>query len=949
LQILSEETLRKTGFNFSLVVLLHQTFDQYAKSLSEAKRNEWAKVQGRFESISFIESPEETLKIIGTAIEHNNLNDKEISNIQTISKKVSSIIDNELNFEGEEEKNRYIELFQECYPLHPISSLILPILCQKIAQNERTLFSYLGSNEKYGFRDSNENIKLIGKDWIYPNEIFEYFIHNQQISSNDPIIYRRWNEVLTAIDRLGDVEFEESNLLKTIGLLNIIGAHGFLKSSLEILRVCSKEEKFEKTLKSLEIKSVIQFRKFSSEYRVWQGSDFDINENLNKEREKIGLFNISERINGRYDLLPLVARKYSIENGTLRYFDICFTDSSNINNLDESSQPRIVLYLSNNEEDNSIFHSFKNNSSKKLDFYALCKNKDILRETVAEVWALENIESSYQELNSDPIAQREFKDRYKHAVKLENDLIDSIIDKPELNEWYWNFGKIDINDKREFQKELSRILNKIYKYSPIFKNELINRDKLSSQSNAARTKLMLAMLHHGDQADLGFEKNPPEKTIYRSVLKETGLHSVDKNNKWFFGINSKNKKNISYVWNRINQFLDNTDEEACSFVQLNKELMSPPYGLKEGIISLLYFTVILSRINEIAVYENKVYTPYISDEQVERFLRRPDTFQFQVFKIDGLNKSLFNAYANIFDNQSKEENILSIARPIAKELGKLPNFTKYTNQLSEKTKKIRDAFKISQSPFDLFLIEIPKILELDFRILNDDKKEIGIFTSKFKQVLSELKSCYNELLKEFVSLIITAFDIKKNISLKELREEFLSEYRGLEEFTIDSKEQLPFLNKLNKKNSSDQEWIEELLGFLVTKHPSKWSDDDKTEAEYKLIKISNKLKSLKTLRHHFEINKTNLKQSNFDVYLINGVKKGQDNLSKAVVVREEIKPLINKHINKIFNVIDKIKDNDLKEAIYAELVYEYLKTKEKKDAYREVQAEAKFIKSKGSA
>ena len=104
LQILAEETLRKTGFNFSLVVLLHQAFDQYAKSLSEAKRNEWAKVQGRFESISFIESPEETLKIIGTAIEHKNLNDKEISSIQSISKKVSSIINNEINFEDKDEK-----------------------------------------------------------------------------------------------------------------------------------------------------------------------------------------------------------------------------------------------------------------------------------------------------------------------------------------------------------------------------------------------------------------------------------------------------------------------------------------------------------------------------------------------------------------------------------------------------------------------------------------------------------------------------------------------------------------------------------------------------------------------------------------------------------------------------------------------------------------------------
>ena len=71
-----------------------------------------------------------------------------------------------------------------CYPLHPISALILPILCQKVAQNERTLFSYLGSKESHGFVDSLEKINNIG-DQVEPWEIYEYFIRNQPISASD--------------------------------------------------------------------------------------------------------------------------------------------------------------------------------------------------------------------------------------------------------------------------------------------------------------------------------------------------------------------------------------------------------------------------------------------------------------------------------------------------------------------------------------------------------------------------------------------------------------------------------------------------------------------------------------------------------------------------------------------------------------------------------------------
>ena len=79
-----------------------------------------------------------------------------------------------------------------------------------------------------------------------------------------------------------------------------------------------------------------------------------------------------------------------------------------------------------------------------------------------------------------------------------------------------------------------------------------------------KNKINVSNVAQWDRADLGFEK-PPEKTIYRSVLKEVGLHYVDKNSKWVFGISNNNKNNISSL-RRINQFLDDTEEERvhCS-------------------------------------------------------------------------------------------------------------------------------------------------------------------------------------------------------------------------------------------------------------------------------------------------------------------------------------------------------------------------------------------------
>jgi hypothetical protein len=115
-------------------------------------------------------------------------------------------------------------LFERCYPLHPITLLILPTLGQKVAQNERTLFSYLGSAEPFGLRERLGQLQM--GDWIGPWELYGYFILNQSGSVSDPLTYNRWVEVIAALERFDNAPEDPAVdlLKKTIGLLNLIGA-----------------------------------------------------------------------------------------------------------------------------------------------------------------------------------------------------------------------------------------------------------------------------------------------------------------------------------------------------------------------------------------------------------------------------------------------------------------------------------------------------------------------------------------------------------------------------------------------------------------------------------------------------------------------------------------------------------------------------------------------------
>ena len=149
------------------------------------------------------------------------------------------------------------------------------------------------------------------------------------------------------------------------------------------------------------------------------------------------------------------------------------------------------------------------------------------------------------------------------------------------------------------QEMLSSVLDKVYNKMPKIFNELINRDKPSAQANAARNKLLYAMQSHASELDLGIDKFPAEKAIYRAVLRETGLHQLaDDGKTWQLCAtiteSRKDKSNLRHVWKLIDKFLDSTEKQSKSFAELNAELMAPPYGVKAGLLPIFYINSIFS-------------------------------------------------------------------------------------------------------------------------------------------------------------------------------------------------------------------------------------------------------------------------------------------------------------------------------------------------------------------
>ena len=125
------------------------------------------------------------------------------------------------------------------------------------------------------------------------------------------------------------------------------------KASCELLTLCFPQSvNVQQILTHLQNKSIINYRKYISEYRVWEGSDFNLDTALIETTQQLGRINLAEALTRRNKLMPVVARKYSIQMGVLRYFQPYYADIITPNSFfEKAEQPRIVFLLADGQDE----------------------------------------------------------------------------------------------------------------------------------------------------------------------------------------------------------------------------------------------------------------------------------------------------------------------------------------------------------------------------------------------------------------------------------------------------------------------------------------------------------------------------------------------------------------------------------------------------------------------
>ena len=881
LQSLAEFADRSDQTPFLMLTILHQAFEQYAQRLATSQREEWAKVQGRFEDVSFVEPTEQVIRLIGSAIERTAAVKKS---------DLSVAVDLELKPHQLDTKE-FISLLESCLPLHPTVALIVSSFFRRFAQNERSLFALLSSSEPYGLQDFLASQIYDGRalPTFTLSNLYDY-IHTAlgsslYASSNG----KKWAEIESAIERLPNPSPITVKLIKTIGLLGIVGEGSVnLKASKALLRYVLDDgvdepvalnpdtvgvESFEPALEMLEQRSIVIYRRYNDAYALWEGSDIDIEARL---RDAAAHLDPNLRLPTALSTLmqpqPLIARRHLFVTGTLRYFAVRYTDLEGFDvdvQMPSDDTDGLVLYAlpaSKFEAEQLTKKAAETSVADREEvLIAIPQSIGFLRDAVLELWCLDWVEENTPELLGDETARRELWARRTEAEREVSEQLTALfggnIVSPQVGIgpaptrkgdpgnclWYHRGEPAPITSRRGLNAYLSEICDAVYHETPILRNELINRRQISSQAASARKKLIAGMLDFQQLEKLEIKGYPPEMSIYLSLLSDTGIHRCVSGVWGFHPPHTDDKNRFSPTWSEIEKFLGECEERRQSVAKLYKQLEQPPFGLRSGPMPILLCAVLLHYEAEVALYEDGSFVADISMPVFERLIRSPEKFEIKRFRMEGIRAEVFEQFTGLLSKpvsvMGKLPNLLVIVRPIISFIHKLPRYTMLTQELSDAAIALRKAINDAREPDALLFEQLPQALGFDaFGPLTEtDSKTVDAFFNSLRSSLSELNRAYDNLLSFIEEMLVSAFSLQLNGDSPHI--ELINRARPLLESAIETKLK-GFLIRICDEELDFKEWVEAIGTYIANKPPASWNDSDKVHFEMNLSELARKF-------HHF--------------------------------------------------------------------------------------------------
>lgn len=309
-----------------MTMVAHKSIKEYGAYLSEAVINAFTGIEGRIEEVLFNTSSKNSYELIQNAIE-------------TDTSRLAEIPEADKYF-GRAKVDEYYKIpafrsaftnidFEEiivkgCYPLSPVSAYALLNISEKVAQNERTLFTFISKEEPKSMAQYVVE-HTFNNEWIVtPDKIYDYFQNLFKKEIGNERVHTEWLNAEYAIAKAK--ETGKIRMLKTLAVINIINKFDEMPPTEEILKIASGLPNASEILNSLVAKELIYKKETNNCYVFKTRAGASLKSEIKRRRvlkDSVNLSQVFSDVSNNQYILP---KRYNNTYSMTRYFRFEYLD-----------------------------------------------------------------------------------------------------------------------------------------------------------------------------------------------------------------------------------------------------------------------------------------------------------------------------------------------------------------------------------------------------------------------------------------------------------------------------------------------------------------------------------------------------------------------------------------------------------------------------------------------
>ena len=866
LQDFAEYCDRSGGQQCHLLLITHMSVSQYAIKLPVAIQKEWAKIEGRFQENSFYDKSANYYKLIERVFE-SSLKTDEPQLFRKVKEFFSESLEKLNSTKGLTGFVDEVTLDQliACYPLHPVTLAYLPLLSQRVAQNERTLYTFLTRKEPHSLAEflsieHSESLPI-----LMPSHLYDYFSSSIEKDTGVGGTHRIALIMEEALRTLENEQAVEKEILCLLALSEVLRNNRFAPCDEDFIIACLGGSYGDKDIKSalrnLLTRKLIVFNRVARRYELTQGSSIDIDEELEKLRST--KLSSKDMVSLMTQFLPqdyLVPNRYNLKNCITRFLrrELLSVEELKANKFDTlpnyEKEDGIVYVVVPFDQDELVdARRIVASLNHELVFFIVPDSFVECRKDIEELKAINALYNNKEIMSAGQLVRKELNRHHKQTLDSIMALLQSVVGNAELNiELFYPklTKKMSVKSYPELLRRISEVLEEEFSLYPVFNSEHIVKQKPSSNVTIARRVLIDAIRSTPDAPMYNLDGDGPEKAIAKAMKQAFGELSWDKNKNRFL---IPKGSPIRAVFEKYRECISSS-ADGISYKDIVARFMAPPFGIRKALLPLYLGVFDFAMEHQVNHYFAGEYVASPTGDHYELLAKNPRDGKIQMTELSERHRDYLQQFVGAFSDTAPAT-ISGAVTAILNWRKSVPDYVKVAEAVDTATLKFIIAIDTAREPDRLLFMNIPAVFGFRQIDKGTTEKEILELISKVKASKKEASEAYHKLLLRLRSHLETMaeqinssiFEKRIDINPKQnLAQSFQSLFQNLPEKAQSFKfkpETRQFVERVRTFDASmHKQYFIETLGDVATgKSPRAWDGRCESLFEFTLIRVQEEI------------------------------------------------------------------------------------------------------------